>query len=144
MAGAVSAALLCLFANEVVDRFNSGDWKASNLYVAIFDWAAIQTGFAFAVYGFITGRKDGFVGALQGTIAMTRFKTYIKRANWSGFLLTIASIPLIVVSPTIDTAYSWSFWLVTLWFSAFMWAFCSFLRLACNFGRISGVKDKVS
>ena len=143
-AGVVCATLLCLYANEVVEKFSSGGWKASNLYSAIFGWAAVQTGFAFGVYGFIAGRRDGFVGALQGTTAMEGFVTYIKRANWAGFLLTFASIPLIVVSPSICTAFSWSFVLVTLWFSGFVWAFCSFLRLAYNFTIISGVKDKVS
>ena len=144
MAAFVSAALLLWHSGYVVGQFQSGDWKANDLYAAIFDWAAIQTGFAFGVYGFVAGRRDGFVGALQGTIAMERFVLYIKRANILGFLLTFTSIPLIVLSPNINIAFSTNFILVVLWFSVFVWAFCAFLRLAYNFGRIASVKDKVA
>lgn len=143
VAAGVSVVLLFCYADSVVDNVKSGDWKTSDLYTAIFDWAAIQTGFAFGVYGFVAGRRDGFVGALQGTVAMARFTSYIKRANLAGFILTFASIPLIVLSPSIETAFSINFIIVTLWFSAFVWAFCSFLRLAYNFSRIASVKDKI-
>ena len=117
-------------------------WKAKDLFSAVFGWAAIQTGFAFGVYGFVAGKKEGFVGALRGTVAMTRFMSYIKRANIAGFMLTFASIPLIVLSPTVEAPFSTSFIVVSIWFSAFVWAFCSFLRLAYNFGQISGVEDQ--
>lgn len=60
----VTVGLLALYDKQVVAHFISGSWKPSNLYTAIFNWAAIQTGFAFGVYGFVAGRQDGFVGAI--------------------------------------------------------------------------------
>ena len=143
LAGLISVVVLCFFANSVVDNFVTGAWKSSGLYTAIFDWAAIQTGFAFGVYGFVAGRRDGFVGALQGTVAMARFMSYVKRANAAGFMLTFMSIPLIVLSPSISAPFSVNFIVVVIWFSAFVWAFCAFLRLAYNFGRMASVNDKV-
>lgn len=133
---------LIFFDDQVAAKFAAGDWMASDLYAAIFDWSAIQTGFAFGVYGFVAGRQDGFAGALQGTIAMGRFMSYIKRANIAGFVLTFFSIPLIVLSPNITVPMSFPFISIVIWFSLFVWAFCSFLRLAFNFGKISSVKER--
>lgn len=141
MAAGMSIVILYVFSGEVADKFRESIWNASNLYSAVFGWAAIQTGFAFGVYGFIAGRRDGFVGALQGTIAMVRFVTYVKRAVVAGFILTFFSLPLIIAAPSLDAPFSWSFLVAVCWFSIFVWAFCAFLRLAYNFGRIARVKD---
>lgn len=142
VAGIVALAFLSYYSDYISSMFASNEWKASNLYAAIFDWSAIQTGFAFGVYGFVAGKRDGFVGALQGTVAMKRFISYIRRANVAGFILTFASIPLIVLSPSLSTPTTVWFAIVVAWFSVFVWAFCSFLRLAYNFGQIVSVRDR--
>jgi len=130
------------FSELVALKFSSGDWKSVGLYSAIFGWSAIQTGFAFGVYGFVIGKGDGFIAALKNTIAMSRFIVYIRRANISGFLLTLTSIPLIIVEPKVGVPMSTSYLVVALWFALFVWSFLSFLRLAYNFGQIASVKDK--
>ena len=132
--------LLILFYSSVSERFGENKWQSDSLYSAIFDWSAIQTGFAFGVYGFVIGKTDGFVEKLRNTAAMNRFIVYIKRANLTGFLLTLASIPLIVVNPTVSESF-YSYLVVAIWFSVFVWSFMSFLRLAYNFGIIASVKD---
>lgn len=141
-AGMVSFIVLLYFADLVAAKFESKDWTSAGLYSAIFGWSAIQTGFAFGVYGFVLGKSGGFVEALRGTKAMERFEGYIKRANWTGFILTFASIPLIVVEPSIGEPMSGGYIVVAAWFAFFVWAFLAFLRLAYNFGAIASVKDK--
>lgn len=140
---ALSVVVLWYFADSIALKFSSGDWKSTGLYSAIFGWSAIQTGFAFGVYGFVIGKGDGFIVALKDTIAMSRFMKYIKRANATGFLLTFTSIPLIIVEPKVDAPLSTSYLLVSAWFAIFVWSFLSFLRLAYNFGQLASIKDKV-
>src|SRR5689334_19329613 len=86
--GALTIAVTLFYKDCIVAKFNAGDWKLENLYGAIFNWSAIQTGFLFAVYGFVVGKTDGFIAAARGTQFMQRFIGYVKRANLMGFALT--------------------------------------------------------
>ncbi|MFB2550166.1 hypothetical protein [Ensifer soli] len=138
----VGGFLLFVFSGGISGEFASGRWKSQGLYGAIFGWAAIQTGFAFAVYGFVVGKSDGFIAALRGTRAMRLFIGYIKRAIYSGFILTFATIPLIVTEPGLISGDSWGYRAVAVWFTIFLWSFLAFLRLAFNFGKIVSVPDK--
>lgn len=140
LCGVLVLVALVVFYSSVSGRFGEDKWQSDGLYSAIFDWSAIQTGFAFGVYGFVIGKTDGFVAKLKNTTAMNRFVNYIKRANMTGFLLTLGSIPLIVVNPSVSTSFA-AYLVVAVWFSVFVWSFMSFLRLAYNFGIIASVKD---
>ncbi|MBZ9758422.1 hypothetical protein LB524_24340 [Mesorhizobium sp. ESP6-5] len=140
--GVLSLIALLYFGKPIADKFATHQWTSTGLYSAIFGWAAIQTGFAFGVYGFVIGKSGGFIGALRGTRTMERFERYIGRANWTGFILTFFTIPLIIVEPNLCDARSVSYVSVAIWFSFFVWAFLAFLRLAYNFGALSSVKDK--
>ncbi len=130
------------FRDLLTVKFNTGGWKLDNLYAAVFDWSAIQTGFLFAVYGFVVGKADGFIAEIKRTKAMDRFINYTKRANFIGFSLTLVSIIFIVVSPSINSGASWVYFIITAWFSLFVWAFLAFLRVAYIFGIIARVRDR--
>jgi hypothetical protein len=95
----------------------------------VFNWAAIQTGFAFGVYGFVAGKTGGFIDAVRGTVAMGRFHGYVKAANILGFVLTVLSIPLLVINPDLKTATTSIYAVVAAWFALFVWAFVTFLRI---------------
>ena len=133
---------LIYFSSLITYKFNFGGWKSAGLYAAIFDWSAIQTGFAFGVYGFVIGKANGFAAKMSNTLAMQRFKGYIRKANIMGIVLTIVSIPLIVVEPKLHAPKTFEYFLVSLWFSLFVWSFLSFLRMAYNFGQLASVKNK--
>ena len=137
----LSLILMSCSKRSIVAEFAAENWKAEGLYSAIFAWASIQIGFAFGVYGFVVGQSKGFMEAIRNTTAMNRFITYVKRANVSSFLLTIFSIPLIVVSPDLKDPSGPEYALVSLWFSLFVWTFLTFLRIAYGFGHLSSVKD---
>ncbi len=139
--GALTFGALLYLREDVVSQFQSQGWKAEGLYGAVFNWAAIQTGFAFGVYGFVAGKTGGFIDAVQNTIAMGRFLRYVKAANVLGFVLTVASIPLLIANPDLKAPSDWVYGIVSAWFALFIWAFVTFLRIAYTFGHISSVRD---
>lgn len=116
----------------------------NNLYTAIFDWSAIQTGCLFAIYGFVAGKSDGFIGAIRHTITMQQYNSYLKRAIVIGFVLTVVSIPLIVTNFNLDAAPPIWYSVVAAWFSLFVWAFFAFARVAFVFGILVRTRDNPS
>lgn len=136
--------LLAIYHNStcILAQFSASKWQASSLYSAIFNWSAIQTGFAFGVYGFVIGRSEGFIPAVRETKAMQRFLGYVRRANIGGFALTVLSLPLTVTNPSLAPAGSIGFWVVFCWFGLFVWTFLAFLRIAYSFGKLSSVRDQ--
>lgn len=146
--GPLFVAMVCAFAiyasaGEIIAQFEPGTgWQVSSLYGAVFNWSAIQTGFAFGVYGFVVGKNDGFVQEIRERLAMRRFLGYVRRANIGGFVLTVASLPLAIATPPITDARSVVFGAVLVWFSLFIWTFLAFLRVAYGFGRLSSVRDQ--
>jgi hypothetical protein len=139
LAAVATVTAIGLNRDAVTAKFTSEAWTTSNLYSAVFAWSGIQTGFAFAVYGFVVGKSEGFVEALRDTFAMRRFLRYVTTANIGGFVLSIVSIPLTIANPSPAGS---TFWTVTLWFGLFIWTFFAFLRIAFNFGRLSNVRDR--
>ena len=109
LAGALCVAF---FRTEICSQIALKEIDVGNLYSAVLSWASIQIGFAFAVYGFVVGKTQGFVDAARDTLAMRRFLSYVKRANVGGFLLTTISLPLAVVAPTPADSSSTTFWIV--------------------------------
>ena len=118
-----------------------GKISVENLFSAIFGWASIQTGCVFAIYGFIAGKTDGFIGEVRHTRSMKRYSTYIKRAIISGFILTIFSMPLIVWKFDVEADDNQLFHAIAIWFSVFVWAFLSFTRVAYIFGLLIRIED---
>jgi hypothetical protein len=139
IAAVATVAVIGFYRDAITAKFTSEAWTTANLYSAVFAWSAIETGFAFAVYGFVVGKSEGFVEALRDTFAMRRFLQYVTAANILGFLLSVISIPLAITNPSPTNS---TFWVVTLWFGLFVWTFFAFLRIAFNFGRLSNVRDR--
>jgi hypothetical protein len=130
------------FKSPIADRFSPNGWQAGNLYGAVFDWASIQSGFVFAIYGFIVTKKDGFIGAITPAQSYEQFIGYTRRACLGGFALTLSSLPLLVISPAISAQNTVEFWIVASWFAFFIWAFGAFLRVAFSFGIMVAVPDR--
>lgn len=127
------------FRDWFVKNISAGNIVLSGLFSAVFGWAAIQTGFLFSVFGFVATKNDGFIGEIRDTVSMRRFRFYVIKAMNMGFILTIYSIPLMVLS--LDLNSTVQYWVVSTWFASFIWAFASFLRVALNFGKMVSVRD---
>jgi len=126
------AAILVMLAvillnGEVLYLSENGHIIVDNLYAAVFDWSAIQTGFLFSVYGFIAGKSDGFIGAIRNTTSMQNFNVYVKFATVTGFLLTFTSLFMVMTSPDVSSNI-WLYCLQSAWFALFIWAFLCFKK----------------
>jgi hypothetical protein len=132
--GITTFVLLNLYQQKMLELIVNEVLSVENLYNAVFGWAAIQTGCLYAIYGFVAGRTDGFIGEIRFSRSMVRYNSYLKRATSIGFLLTFTSMPLIVWHHKVSTSDATWFWIVSLWFSLFVWAFVAFIRVAYIFG----------
>ena len=134
--------ILIYFHSEIMCKASSGSLKFGSLYTAVFDWAAIQTGFLFAIYGYISGKNRGFIAKIQHTEEMSQFMRFQKRSMYLGFALTIFSIPMIITEFSITAESYWHYALFVAWSQLAIFAFFSFLRVAYLFGIIIHVKQK--
>src|SRR5579859_1132460 len=141
-AGVATFVILIVNQDSVSAKFVPTGWSLSNLYGAVFNWAALQSGFLFSVYGFVVGKQDGFVSAIKRSIFLSRFVGYTKTAIILGFLLTFSSIPLVVMNLDFTGANNLNYISVSVWVGLFSWAFFSFLRVAYIFDIIARVRDK--
>ncbi len=141
-AGILTLFFCWYFKSQITEKFSPNGWQADNLYGAVFDWASIQSGFVFAIYGFIVTKKDGFIGAITPAQSYSQFIGYARCACLGGFALTLSSLPLLIISPVIDETKNREFWIVAVWFAFFVWAFCAFLRVAFSFGIMVAVPDR--
>lgn len=132
--------VLLLVHNEVILWVGYETVDLGNLYSAVFGWSSIQTGFLFAVYGFVSGKGNGFLKAIGRTKAMEKYNSSLGLAIFSGFTLTLTSMPFIIV-PIEPTSFDIWYVLIAAWFSIFVWAFMLFCGVAYTFGVISTVKD---
>lgn len=126
---------------DISSLFGPDKWSSNNLYGAIFNWSSIQSGFIFAVYGFVVTKRDGFVSIIVSGVSFERFLRFTKRACLGGFALSISSLPLLVVTPKIESSNMLMYAVISAWFSLFVWAFFAFLRVAFTFGVIVGTRD---
>lgn len=108
-----------------------------NLYAAVFDWSAIQTGFLFAAFGYLAGGTTKFIKFIEDTSLMPTILGYVRRATKLGFALTFISLPLLVFSPKITESDKWLVFLIAVWFGLFIWSIFAFLRVAYIFGLIA-------
>ena len=132
--GAATFLLLLYFHTKILGLIVDETIAVDNLYNAVFGWAAIQTGCLYAIYGYVAGKSDGFIGEIRFSRSMKRYNSYLKRATFMGFVLTFTSMPLIVWHHKVmATDFIW-FTSVAAWFSLFVWAFVSFARVAYIFG----------
>lgn len=127
---------------EIAAHFKPNGWNAESLYSAVFNWASVQSGFVFGIYGFIVSKRDGFIGEIANTRTFAELTRYARRAYLTGFALTFASLPLTVAQPSISDPASRAFLIAAIWFAAFIWTFCAFLRVAFIFGALVAVPDR--
>jgi hypothetical protein len=139
--GGLSCLIVVYFMGAITEKLRVDAWNLSNLYGSVFNWAALQTGFLFSVYGFVVAKQGGFIDKIRKTTFMDHFVSYTKRAIIIGFVLTFSSIPLIVINFSFKNGGVGHFVVVDLWFGLFIWAFLSFVRVAYIFGIIARVRD---
>jgi len=114
--------------------------KWDNLYTAVFDWAAIQTGFVFGVYGFVIGSPSKFMQAIEETAVFKRFKLGIVTSLVAGSILTVLSLPLLIFPLKPFASGDVAKFLLFAWFALFIYALVSFFKTTYLFALMSRYK----
>jgi len=140
--GLLAALLLLAFNEKIVGLAAAGLIDISSLYSAMFDWASIQTGFLFGVFGFVSGKSSGFMAEVAKTKAMIDFNRYTRTAILLGFTVTLVSIPLIVTAFHFKAGEPWRYATFVGWAFLTAWSFFSFARVAYVFGVMLKVGDR--
>ncbi len=136
------AIALFVYRDPIIAREAQGSLNFPALYSAAVDWAAIQTGFLFGIFGFVAGKNDGFIKAVRNTHAMRLFSGYMRCAMALGFVVTIYSIMLMVINFSVSDGGGVSYSIFLLWALLTAWAFLAFGRVAYIFGILIRTKDK--
>lgn len=85
------------------------------LYSSACDLFSILTALLFAVYEIVLSRDSQFIEALRGTVVNARYMAEVETANYLGFLVTIATIPLTIVEPLEIASGSWLSVSLSIW-----------------------------
>jgi hypothetical protein len=137
-----TAGALLYFSEEMVGLAADKSINVSALYSAIFNWASIQTGFLFGVFGFVSGKSSGFLAEINRTQAMQTFNIYTRNATLLGFLVALTCIPLVVTDFDISAKSAAHYYVFVGWSFVTVWSFLAFARVAYVFGVILQVRDK--
>lgn len=138
---ALVAGLLFYFRVPIIAREEAREIDFSNLYSAVFDWSAIQTGFLFGIFGYVSGKATGFIKSVEDTSEMGLFVRYQKTAMALGFIVTFCCIPLMVTGFEVSSG-KFSYYIFLTWAFVSVWAFFSFARVAYIFGILIRPKDQ--
>ncbi|MGQ2902408.1 MAG: hypothetical protein ACT6RL_10975 [Neoaquamicrobium sediminum] len=140
-AAAICASLIVYFRQELGAASTSGRVNFDDLYSAVFDWSAIQTGFLFGIFGYVGGKSTGFIAEIRETPAMEQFFRYTKAAMALGFVITFYSVPLIVTGFKMHDSL-FVFIVFCVWCFLSVWGFFAFARVAYLFGLMVRPKDQ--
>lgn len=133
----------CLYVwhNKVLVFYVNNNMCMDGLYNAVFGWSSIQTGFVFAVYGFVLGSQGTFIEKIRETTSMDLFIKYTRNATKLGFFLTFFSMPLMVLGVKLSDG-NIQYYCVVFWFILFVWTFLAFVRVAYIFGFLIRPRSK--
>ena len=95
-----------VYHGAIAVAFSTGGWKIDAYYSAVFNWAAFQGAFLFSVYAFFLSRSEPFIKAVAATRAFKDLRKYVLRSLWLSMVLTLFSLPAVVVSPEIKVGVS--------------------------------------
>lgn len=124
------------FSMAIENNLNIG-----NGYAAIFDIATIFAAFLFTFYGMLLTSNSGFIRRLKETTTYRDFVVYLIRAIIMSAIVSLSSVPLIVVSPMPVDKLTMAYWLVGIWVSLVVGCMACFARALTIFVLISRVPE---
>jgi hypothetical protein len=129
MVGVALFAAIMVYGPTIFSAIGTDKSSLSTMYTAIAGIFAIITGFLANFYCTIQSLTDTRLRRISRTGVFLRFVSYIKIAIKAGFVVAIASIPYIILTPEI-TDSSTGRLIVSIWFGACAYALCAFFRIA--------------
>lgn len=126
----------------IASCFSDKGWKLDSYYSAIFNWSAFQGAFLFSVYAFFLSRSEPFIKAVAATQPFRELRQYVLRALWLSMLLSLASLPAIVIAPPIKVGSLMDpgfivFWCLT---TALAFTFGCFVKVVRVFRLLEGME----
>jgi hypothetical protein len=131
--GALTALVWLLWGDKLVAICAKEQWHIEQMYTAIFAFLAITTGFLATFYCTIVCMSEGFVRQIRDTKKMWGFLAFVKRGIILGFIISLASIPMMIAAPTPTEQFSISAIIVAIWLGGAAWAIAAFYRVASLF-----------
>ena len=129
VAGAIAFGVIIIYGAPIFCKIQAGKLELSNLYTAIAGLFAIITGFLATFYGSIQAIVDTRLKRIAKTVVFRRFIRYIKVATLAGFIIALASIPYIILTPTAAGSLVARVF-VAVWCGACVYGFSLFIRVA--------------
>jgi len=128
--GAVVGVLSLVYAPTAVEQIIARGWDLGNLYSAVFDVSAIVTPFLFTFYSFVVTTDRGFIGRAKGSIYYKTAIRFTVQALVLGGILTIVSIPMMVIEPAPVVRFGWEHFLLAGWAALAVGTLAAFVRAA--------------
>lgn len=131
--GAIGMAVMSLFGERAFQYMTDHGWNIANIYGAVFDLFSILTGLLFAVYGIVLTGANPFMQSLRRTNVYRRYRKHLKEGIYLGFLVTIGTLPLLVIEPKEIVTGSPLAVALSMWVGASVAGFHLFVRIARGF-----------
>lgn len=126
-AGTLGAVLW--YGPEVFAYAELQQWHIDQLYTCVFTYSTVLTAFLFTFYTFIITGDRGFLTAARETIYFKQTIGYTMKAIMTGAVLSLASVPMLIVQPTPIAGDPWMAY-AALWAALTVWSVASFVRAA--------------
>lgn len=131
--GLLAAVAWIIFGADVVVYAGHHNWHLDQLYTAVFAFLAVTTGFLATFYCTIQCMSEGFIQRICNTRTLSGFLAFTKHAIIIGFIMSLVSIPMMVVTPLPTTSFSLGSLIVAVWLGVAVYAVASFYRVASLF-----------
>ena len=107
------------------NKVRSAEWAVDSLYAAIFDVSSIVCAFLFSFLVFIRTTENTFLSGFRTDKAYSIMNRHFLMSISGSFLLTLYTVPLLVVVPCPVATMQLSFWVLLIW-----WAFVGYVVAA--------------
>jgi hypothetical protein len=126
LAGAVAG---YLYGPQVLCVIHERQWSLENIFVAVFTLGTVAAGFGLTIYTFLLTTESCFIGMAKRSIHYKQMLTYVLCASSFSGLLSLVSIPGMVVKDAPEPYYVLSMY-YALWGGLFIWTCSSLFRAA--------------
>jgi len=117
-----------IFSHRIGVHLASNDLKIDSTYAPIGGMFAVITGFVGSFYGSIQSMVETRLARIAKTKFFIRFLHQIKEATVSGFLLAVASTPLMIISPNNLDIFT-NRLVISIWMGASFYCLATFFRV---------------
>lgn len=104
-------------------------WNVPSIYSAVFNLSAVYTAFLFSLYTYILTSDSKFIAAAEKSTFFKRALALSVRAMFLGALVSVASIPMMLIEP-VAVELNNVMWWIAGWISVSVWSLGAFAQAA--------------